>query len=140
MRTPAARDGSDRADSQVANILVNVLSSSSVTRLPLREPTYYTLAVLLDGPLHGYGIIKAIKEHSGGRVRLTAGTLYGTLDRLVTEGMVQADGEERVEGRVRRYYRITPSGAQLVKAEAERLHEAARVVRERRPRAGEVFA
>lgn len=111
-----------------------------MTRLPLREPTYYTLAVLLDGPLHGYGIIKAVKEHSGGRVRLTAGTLYGALDRLANEGLVSAEGEERVGGRVRRYYRITPAGSDLVQAEADRLHEAAQVVRRRRPGTREAFA
>jgi hypothetical protein len=50
---------------------------------PLSESTYFVLASLIDGPLHGYGIIKRATEISDERVRLTAGTLYGALERLL---------------------------------------------------------
>jgi DNA-binding PadR family transcriptional regulator len=99
----------------------------------LREPTYFILASLLDGPLHGYGLIGRAAELSGGRIRLTAGTLYGALDRLSAEGMVEPDGEEVVAGRLRRIYRLTPGGIALVAAEAERLRQAAAVVDVRLP-------
>ena len=68
------------------------------------------LAGLARGELHGYGIARDVEELSDGRVRLTAGTLYGALNRMVDEGWVAPSGEEVVGGRRRRYYRITPAG------------------------------
>jgi DNA-binding PadR family transcriptional regulator len=94
----------------------------------MREPTYFTLAALLDGPLHGYAIAKRAERLSHGRVRPAAGTLYAALDRLLEQGLVAVDGEEVVSGRARRYYRITGAGGQAVRAEAARLSEAAAVV------------
>ncbi len=58
----------------------------------------------------------------------TTGTLYGALDRLVGQGLVAGDGEAQVEGRLRRYYKLTDSGAEAVRAEAARMRRAARVV------------
>jgi PadR family transcriptional regulator len=95
---------------------------------PMREPTYFVLAALLDGRLHGYGIIKRAAELSDGRVRITAGTLYGAIDRLIEQGLVAADGEETVSGRLRRYYRITGEGERVVAEEAARLRAASDVV------------
>ena len=102
------------------------------TRQPLREPTYFVLASLLDGPLHGYGVIKRAAELSHGRVRIRAGTLYGALDRLIEEGWVAFDGEEVVDGRLRRYYRLTGAGEAALLAEADRLRQAADIVQTRR--------
>jgi PadR family transcriptional regulator, regulatory protein PadR len=95
---------------------------------PMREPTYFTLAALLDGPLHGYAIAKRAEAVSDGRVRLTAGTLYAALERLLGQGLIAVDGEEVVEGRARRYYRLTASGRRALQAEAARLADAAQVV------------
>lgn len=94
----------------------------------LREPTYHVLAALLDGPLHGYGIMRQARERSQGRVRLTAGTLYGALDRLSVEGLVEVAREEVVEGRARRYYRLTDEGRATISEEARRLAAAAAIV------------
>ncbi|MEA2171766.1 MAG: hypothetical protein QOF76_5066 [Solirubrobacteraceae bacterium] len=94
----------------------------------LREPTYFVLAALLDGPLHGYGVAQRAAEMSGGRVRLAAGTLYGAFDRLSSEGLLEADREEVVEGRRRRYYRLTDDGRDRLREEAARMHEAAAIV------------
>jgi PadR family transcriptional regulator, regulatory protein PadR len=94
----------------------------------LRQPTYFILAALLEGPLHGYGIIKRVEEITGGELRLRAGTLYAALDRLVDEGRVAPDGEEVVSGRLRRYYRLTPEGGATLRAEAGKLRRAADVV------------
>lgn len=87
----------------------------------LREPTYFVLLSLLGEPLHGYGVAKRAAELSDGRVSLTAGTLYGALDRLADQGLVTVDREETVQGRRRRYYRITDGGRQVVVAEVERM-------------------
>ena len=95
---------------------------------PMREPTYFVLAALLRGPLHGYAIMKRAGELSGGRVRLATGTLYTALDRLTAEGHVELVSEERVGGRVRRTYGLTESGSAALRAEAVRIAEAARLV------------
>jgi DNA-binding PadR family transcriptional regulator len=103
-----------------------VRASSSIS-----EPSYFILAALLDGPLHGYGIIKKAAKLSDGRVRLAAGTLYGALDRLAEQGLVLADRHEVVEGRTRRYYRLTDHGIHALQREAARMEQAARVVTRR---------
>lgn len=97
----------------------------------LTEPAYFVLAVLLDGPLHGYGIIKRAGDQSGGRIRLAVGTLYGVLDRLSSSGLIELDHEEIVEGRPRRYFRITDEGTRAVTQEAERMQQAAEIVMRR---------
>ena len=97
--------------------------------VPMREPTYFVLASLQDGPLHGYAIIKRAGELSGGRVSLATGTLYTALDRLSGEGYVELVSEEVVNGRIRRSYGLTGAGSDALQEEAERLASAARVVR-----------
>jgi PadR family transcriptional regulator PadR len=94
----------------------------------MREPTYFVLASLLDGPLHGYAIIKRSAELSAGRVRLATGTLYTALDRLTAEGYVTQVSEEVVNGRTRRSYALTPGGTGALEAEAERMAQAAAIV------------
>jgi DNA-binding PadR family transcriptional regulator len=98
----------------------------------MREPTYFVLASLLDGPLHGYAIIQRTEELSGGRIRLATGTLYTALDRLSSEGYVELVREEIVHGRARRTYGLTSSGAGALRVEASRMAEAARLVTDRR--------
>lgn len=95
---------------------------------PLREPSYFILAALMDGPLHGYAVIKRVDELSSGRVRLAAGTLYAALDRLAAEELLTVVTEEIVNGRARRYYGLTDIGAAVVRAEAERMAAAAEIV------------
>jgi DNA-binding PadR family transcriptional regulator len=99
----------------------------------MNESTYFTLAALLDGPLHGYGIVKRASELSDGRLRIAAGTLYGVLDRLREQGLVAEEGQEIVDGRARRSYRLTGAGEEALAAEASRMQAAVRVVRSRRP-------
>ena len=79
------------------------------------------LTALANGSQHGYGIIIEVRELSGGRVRLRAGTLYGALDRLRADELIAVDREEIVDNRLRRYYRLTPKGSDLLAAEAARL-------------------
>jgi PadR family transcriptional regulator, regulatory protein PadR len=104
----------------------------------MREPTYFVLAALLDGPLHGYAIIQRVVELSGDRVRLATGTLYTALDRLTAEGYVRLVSEEIVNGRARRSYGLTDSGAAALRAEAARMEQAAAVVTGRLLRRGVV--
>ncbi|MFY1658700.1 PadR family transcriptional regulator [Micromonospora sp. WMMD1274] len=88
---------------------------------PLREPTFWILTALAGRPLHGYGIISEVASLSGGRLSMRPGTLYGALDRLVDTDFIEVDGEEVVDGRLRRYYRLSRSGSATLAAETERL-------------------
>lgn len=102
----------------------------------MQEATFLILTALAAASQHGYGIITDVREISGGRVRLRAGTLYTALDRLRTEGLIGVDREEIVEGRLRRYYRLTPAGSDLLAAEATRLQANARAALSRLDLAG----
>ncbi|SDJ34695.1 Transcriptional regulator PadR-like family protein [Nonomuraea jiangxiensis] len=89
---------------------------------------YFVLAALRAGPMHGHAISKSIKELSQGRVQPSVGTLYGILERLNERGVITVDREETVNGRNRRYFRITDQGQALVEAEARRMQAAAALV------------
>jgi PadR family transcriptional regulator, regulatory protein PadR len=102
----------------------------------MREPTYFLLAGLLDGPRHGYAIAQIARELSSGGVGMSAGTLYGALERLSDQGLIRAVEEVRVGGRRRRVYELTEDGRSQLIEEAQRLREAADVVTARL-RAGE---
>jgi PadR family transcriptional regulator len=107
----------------------------------LQEPTFLILAALAAEPMHGYSVIQEVATLSDGRVTLRPGTLYGALDRLVEQSLVAPDREEIVDGRLRRYYRLTEEGATVLESEARRLtsnaEAAVRRLRGRgQPRAG----
>jgi DNA-binding PadR family transcriptional regulator len=106
----------------------------NTSKAEMREPTYFVLASLLDGPLHGYAIIQRAAELSDGRVRLATGTLYTALDRLTAEGYVRLVSEEIVNGRARRSYGLTESGSAALRAEATRMAAAAELVTRREVR------
>jgi DNA-binding PadR family transcriptional regulator len=102
-----------------------------VTDGALREPTFLVLTALAAGPQHGYGILLDVEQISTGRVRLRAGTLYTALDRLVADDWVAVDREEVVDGRLRRYYRLTDRGAARLATEVERLRVTTRAAETR---------
>ncbi|MEV4283605.1 PadR family transcriptional regulator [Actinoplanes xinjiangensis] len=91
----------------------------------MQEPTFLILAALAAQPRHGYGVVQAVEDLSGGEVKLRPGTLYGALDRLAEQGLIQVYREEAVEGRLRRYYRLSDSGAAALLGEVERLRRRA---------------
>ncbi|MEU4421742.1 PadR family transcriptional regulator [Actinoplanes sp. NPDC024001] len=93
----------------------------------MQEPTFFILTALVRTPLHGYGIIKAVEELSGGRVMLKAGTLYAALDRLAADGLIVVDREEAVSGRLRRYYVLSDEGRAVLETAVERLQSNAQV-------------
>ncbi|WP_433728403.1 PadR family transcriptional regulator [Actinoplanes sp. CA-051413] len=87
----------------------------------MQEPTFLILTALAAQPLHGYGIVQAVSALSAGEVTLRPGTLYGALDRLDQQGLIAVDREEPVDGRLRRYYRLSDGGAAALAEQAERL-------------------
>ncbi len=97
----------------------------------MREPTFLVLAALAGPPLHGYGVMRQVTQLSGGRVKLSAGTLYAALDRLTDEGLVEVDRQETVNGRVRRYYRLTEQGGTALSDAAGVLRRNAEVATDR---------
>ena len=96
----------------------------------MTEPERSILAALAGGPSHGHGIVAEVARLSEGRTKLRVGTLYGVLDRLVTAGLIEADQDESFQGRRRRYYRLTDSGAAVRAGEVRRQAKA-------RPAAGQ---
>ena len=104
-------------------------------QLPLPPATFHILLALADGERHGYGIMREVTERTDGGVRLGAGTLYGALKRLLEGGLV-AEGDERTDPAMgeerRRYYRLTPFGRAVARAEARRLEALVRSARQKR--------
>jgi len=86
----------------------------------MTEPAFFILTALVDEPRHGYGVVGEVAKLSEGRVQLKVGTLYGVLDRLVADSLVELDREEVHQGRLRRYYRLTDLGGQALAREAQR--------------------
>jgi DNA-binding PadR family transcriptional regulator len=87
----------------------------------MQEATFMILTALAEQSQHGYGILTDVQQISGGRVQMRPGTLYTALDRLREDGLVGVDREEVVDGRLRRYYRLTPEGIARLRAEAASL-------------------
>src|SRR5690349_24146395 len=93
--------------------------------LPLTPALFHVLLALADGDKHGYAILKDVSFRTGGEVRLSTGTLYGIIKRLLNDGLIQESRQRpaAVEDDERRiYYRLTTLGQRVAAAEAER-HE-----------------
>jgi DNA-binding PadR family transcriptional regulator len=98
-------------------------SEEIYSSLPLTEVTYFILISLAPGPSHGYAIMKDVRQLSQGRVTLSTGTLYGALKRLLEQDWISRNGDQPkgTPGRVRKAYRLTPLGRQVLQAELQRL-------------------
>jgi DNA-binding PadR family transcriptional regulator len=95
--------------------------------LPLTPVVFHTLVVLASGPVHGYAIAQDVERESGGRIRMGPGTLYGSLQRMRDEGLIEEapnPGEGGVHSERRRYYRLTRWGGAVLRAETSRLRRA----------------
>jgi len=107
---------------------------------PLPATAFQILLSLADGDLHGYGIMRQVEEQTNGRTRLGPGTLYGSIQAILEEGLIEeidrrSDQEEG--GERRRYYRLTSSGRKLARSEAERMADLLRVARAKKILRGE---
>ena len=99
--------------------------------LPLSPVVLHVLLALAAGERHGYAIAREVEETTGGQVRMGPGTLYGSIQRMLAAGLIDAARRRHAESddERRRYYRITPLGRRALELEVERL---ARVVRQAR--------
>jgi|SRR5579863_8423821 DNA-binding PadR family transcriptional regulator len=106
--------------------------------LPLKPNWFHVLLSLANEEQHGYGIMQEVLERTTGKIRLWPATLYGTLERLLDEGLIaeanrrQADEDDAR----RRYYRLTALGRRVLAAESMRLEDLVRVIRAKRRAAG----
>ena len=90
--------------------------------LPLKPVDLELLLALADRDLHGYGLVQAISERTGGLVVLDPGNLYRVIKRLLTDGLIAESGREATDaGERRKYYRITPLGGRVLAQELQRL-------------------
>lgn len=92
--------------------------------LPLTPPVFHILLALAGEERHGYGIMQDVSEQTGGALQLGPGTLYGCLKRMLAAGLVEESDERpdpELDDERRRYYRMTPLGRRVVRAEARRL-------------------
>ena len=100
--------------------------------LPLQAAAFYILTALGEGERHGYAIIQNVAARTGGTVKLSAGTLYRSIQRMQEQGLIvecrerpaPAEDDER-----RRYYEITPLGSAVVRAELRRLSQLIKLAR-----------
>ena len=99
--------------------------------LPLPPATFHILLALTDEERHGYAIIQEIESRTGGELRLSAGTLYRSIARMVEQGLIVEVRRRasRQEDPRRRYYRVTPFGRNVARAEMRRLTQLVRIAR-----------
>ena len=94
--------------------------------LPMSEPVLLILLSLAGQPRHGYAILQDTEKMSGGRVRLSTGTLYGALRRLLEDGWIERFQEED-NSRGKQAYRLSPLGRRNLQREVSRLKHLTRV-------------
>jgi DNA-binding PadR family transcriptional regulator len=99
--------------------------------LPLPPATFHILLALGAGERHGYAIILDVEARTGGALRLSAGTLYRSIARMVEQGLIMEVEKRRTrdEDERRRYYRILPFGKEVARAEMARLTELVRLAK-----------
>jgi DNA-binding PadR family transcriptional regulator len=101
--------------------------------LPLPQATFHILLALLDEERHGYAIIQDVETRTAGELRLSAGTLYRSIARMVEQGLIAEVTKRRpaADDPRRRYYRLTPFGTTVARAEMRRLSDLVRQARAR---------
>jgi DNA-binding PadR family transcriptional regulator len=100
--------------------------------LPLPTVTFHILMAVASGDRHGYAIIQDVEERTDHQLRLGAGTLYRSLERMLRQGLIEETGDRpapEVDDERRRYYRITKYGEAVAQAEASRLTDLVRMAR-----------
>jgi DNA-binding PadR family transcriptional regulator len=100
--------------------------------LPLPPATFHILLAVADQDRHGYAIIQEVAARTGGEMKLSAGTLYRSIPRMVELDLIEETAERPapdLDDERRRYYRITTFGREVARAEAERLQALVRIAR-----------
>ena len=102
--------------------------------LPLQPATFHILLAVAEEDRHGYAIIQDVAARTNGELKLSAGTLYRSIQRMLEQGLIVESRERpapELDDERRRYYRITPFGTAVARAEARRLTQLVRMARDR---------
>ena len=102
------------------------------TLLPLPPATFHILMALADEDRHGYAMIQEVAARTGGKLRLSAGTLYRSIQRMLDQGLIVEPRERpapKDDDERRRYYRLTPYGRRVAEAEMRRLDGLVKIAR-----------
>jgi len=103
--------------------------------LPLKTNWFHILLSLSGQEQHGYGIMNEVLDRTDGKIRLWPATLYGTLKRLIDEGLIEESDERpapELDDARRRYYKLTRLGKKVLDAESARLEELVGILRRKR--------
>src|SRR5215510_3654691 len=118
----------------IASVDMSDLQREAEEFLPLPPATFHILLAVADEDRHGYAIIQDVAERTGGELKLSAGTLYRSIQRMLEQGLIVEPRERPApheDDERRRYYRITPLGTAVAKAEARRLAQLVKMARAR---------
>jgi DNA-binding PadR family transcriptional regulator len=110
------------------------VKSDAEALLPLPPATFHILMAVTDEDRHGYGIIQDVAARTGGALKLSAGTLYRSIQRMLEQGLLvetQERPDPELDDERRRYYRITAYGRRVGEAEARRLSQLVKLARAR---------
>jgi DNA-binding PadR family transcriptional regulator len=110
--------------------MTDVVSPASL--LPLPPATFHILMALADEDRHGYAIIQEIAARTGGEIRMSAGTLYRSIQRMIEQDLIVEVHERpdpEFDDERRRYYRLTRFGKEVARAETRRLQDLVRLAR-----------
>jgi DNA-binding PadR family transcriptional regulator len=109
--------------------------SEKPSNQPLTPAVFHILLALADGEKHGYAIMKDVETQTSGRLKMGPGTLYGSIKRMLTAGLID-ETEERPDPALdddrRRYYRLSSQGKELVFVESQRLAQVVQVAKQKR--------
>jgi DNA-binding PadR family transcriptional regulator len=121
------------ADIATVAILAAMPMNAVDDLLPLPPATLHILLALSDAERHGYAIIQDVEARTGGALRMSAGTLYRSVARMVEQGLILevARRRTRADDERRRYYRITAFGTAVARAEVRRLEQLVQLARAR---------
>jgi len=127
---PKAEGFSERHTLDTRWIFLQYVVMRHVVEAPVSEAVFFILASLAEEPRHGYSLLKDIEALSGGRVRLSTGTLYGALRRLLENGWIERF-ETADTARDKQTYRLTALGRSLLQQEHDRLKQLTRIASSR---------
>lgn len=118
---------------------MNSTSRQADDMLPLTPAVLHILLALVDGERHGYAIMQEVTKRAGGQVKMGPGTLYGSIKRMLADGLIEEAGERpdpALDDERRRYYRLTSLGLRVMRAELLRLQQIVRLAQSKQVMGG----
>jgi DNA-binding PadR family transcriptional regulator len=114
---------------------MNISDRDPEQLVPLTPAVFHILLALADGERHGYGIMQEIAARTEGKLRMGPGTLYGSIKRMLADGLIEESGERpdpALDDERRRYYKLTGYGRRVAQAEARRLEQLVGIAQDKR--------